>query len=253
MRIDEYLFRNGFFDSRTKAKQAIENGNVLFNGKKILKPSKEVSESEKIEISVTADESFVSLGGYKLSKALKDFNFSVKNLVVADIGASTGGFTDCLIKNGAEKVYAVDLNDDLLHNSLKNNNKVVRIIKNAKNLTLSDFADSLDLITADLSFISLKQVLSVFYNILPADGKVILLIKPQFEMGEKRKFKNGIIKDEKLKKQVCLEVYETASNVGFYALDMTVAPLKEDKNTEFLILLAKNSGKDCTFNELYKF
>ncbi len=251
MRIDEFLFANGFFDSRTKAKQAIEDGNVFMDGKQIKKPSVDVADVELSRITVKAKVSFVSLGGYKLLKALKDFDFSVKDLVVADIGASTGGFTDCLLQNGAAKVYAVDLNDDLLHDFLKKNGKVVRIIKNAKNLTADDF-ENLDLITADLSFISAKQVLGVFYGILPENGKVILLIKPQFEIGEKRKFKNGIVKDSKTVKSVCGEVYDAARSVGFVALNMTTAPIKEKKNTEFLILLAKK-GQNIEFDELYKF
>lgn len=251
MRVDEFLFVRGYFDSRTKAKQAIENGEVFLDSKPIIKPSKEISETDNPEIEVKSKETFVSLGGYKLSKALKKFDFRVKNLVVADIGASTGGFTDCLLQNGAAKVYAVDLNDDLLHNSLKNNEKVIRVIKNAKNLKSDDFGN-LDLITADLSFISATQVLETFYNLLPENGKVILLIKPQFEIGEKRKFKNGIIKDVKTVKLVCRSVYDAAVSVGFAAINMTTAPLKEDKNIEFLILLAKN-GSNVDFEKLYKF
>lgn len=252
MRIDEYLFTRGFFDSRTKAKQAIESGQVFSDGKRVDKCSKDVAEGFNPLITIAETERFVSLGGYKLAKALKDFNFSVKNAVVADVGASTGGFTDCLIARGAAKVYAVDLNDGLLHDSLKNNDKVVRVIKNAKNLTRNDILDA-KIITADLSFISATQVLPVFYDLLPDDGKLILLIKPQFEIGEKRKFKNGIIKDARTVKSVCRKVFDAAKSVGFCPLDLTVAPLKEDKNVEFLIFLAKNSAKPAEFDELYKF
>ena len=252
MRIDEYLFTRGFFDSRTKAKQAIENGEVFCGGKQVLKCSKEITEQSEPVIEIKNEVRFVSLGGYKLFKALKDFNYNVGNLTVADVGASTGGFTDCLIQNGAAKVYAVDLNDDLLHESLKNNVKVVRVIKNAKNLTISDLPD-VNLITADLSFISAKQVLPVFYGLLRDGGNVILLIKPQFEIGEKRKFKNGIVKDAKTVKSVCRSVVDYAKEVGFYTLGLTVAPVKEDKNTEFLLLLSKNRGENKTFEEMYKF
>ncbi|MEG9429619.1 MAG: TlyA family RNA methyltransferase [Christensenellaceae bacterium] len=252
MRIDEFLFTKGFFDSRTKAKQAIERGDVFYDDRKVLKASAYVSEDDTAKIEIKDGEYFVSLGGYKLSKALKDFGFSVEGLTVADVGASTGGFTDCLIKNGAKQVYAVDLNDDLLHESLKNNEKVVRIIKNARNLTATDFS-GLDLITADLSFISAKQVLSVFYNLLPESGKIILLIKPQFEIGEKRRFKNGIIKDEKTVKSVCRSVYEEAVKVGFSAIDLTDAPRSEDKNTEYLIFLRKDGKNGVDFEKLYKF
>lgn len=252
MRIDEFLFRKGFFDSRTKAKQAIERGDVFRYGRQVLKASTEIADGDEAKIEIQDGEYFVSLGGYKLSKALKDFGFSVEGLTVADVGASTGGFTDCLIKNGAKKVYAVDLNDDLLHESLKNNDKVVRIVKNAKNLTATDFSE-LDLITADLSFISAKQVLSVFYDLLPENGKVILLIKPQFEIGEKRRFKNGIIRDAETVKSVCRSVYEEAVKVGFSAVNLTDAPRSEDKNTEFMILLRKDGKCGADFEKLYKF
>ena len=252
MRLDEYLTKNGFFDSRTKAKQSIINGEVIINGEKVDKPAKEISENDSFDIVIEKVENFVSLGGYKLSKALKDFGFSVKDRIVADIGASTGGFTDCLLQNGAKKVYAVDLNDDLLHASLKNNVKVRRIIKNAKQLTREDLID-IDLITADLSFISAKQVLDVFYRVLPDNGKVILLIKPQFEIGERRNFKNGIVKDDKIRKSACLNVYNAAIDAGFSAINMTVAPLNKDKNAEFLLLLAKNNQTSRDFDSLYSF
>ena len=252
MRFDEYLAFKGFFDSRTKAKQAILNGEVKVNNERINKPAKEMSENAHYDIIIEKAENFVSLGGYKLSKALKDFDFSVKDKSVADIGASTGGFTDCLLQNGAAKVYAVDLNDGLLHASLVNNDKVVQIVKNAKNLTKTDL-EGIDLITADLSFISAKQVLEIFYNLLPDNGNVILLIKPQFEIGERRNFKNGIIKDDNIRKNACLGVYNAAVNVGFSVSNMTTAPINKDKNIEFLILLSKDNVKNVDFDSLYKF
>ena len=250
MRADEFLTINGFFDSRTKAKQAIERGEVFFNGKRVLKPSAETDGQAETEIKSAV--CFVSLGGYKLAKALKDFQFDVNGLIVADVGASTGGFTDCLLQSGAEKVYAVDLNDGLLHKSLKGNNRVISVIKNAKALTRED-VDGANLITADLSFISAKQVLSVFYDILPDDGNVILLIKPQFEIGERRRFKNGIIRDGKIIKNACKNVFDAAESAGFSAIKITTAPIFDDKNTEFLILLTKGKKNGATFNELFNF
>ena len=252
MRLDEFLAKKGFFDSRTKAKQAIEKGEVKINGDKVLKPAKEIVETQDHNVLIEKSENYVSLGGYKLSKALKDFAFSVDGKTVADIGASTGGFTDCLLQRGAAKVYAVDLNKDLLHASLVKNDRVVQVAKNAKDLTETD-TFGIDLITADLSFISATQVLDVFYRILPDNGNLILLIKPQFEMGERRNFKNGIIKDEKIRKNACFGVYKAARQAGFSAIDMTTAPINKDKNIEFLILLAKNNEKSKDFDGLYKF
>ncbi|MBO4251492.1 MAG: TlyA family RNA methyltransferase [Clostridia bacterium] len=252
MRLDEYLTVNGYFDSRTKAKQAIARGEVFINDKQTVKPALEVGNGEMLNVKIEQAENFVSLGGYKLSKALKDFEFSVEGKTAADIGASTGGFTDCLIQRGAAKVFAVDLNDGLLHETLKLNDKVVQIVKNAKNLTKEDLTD-IDLITADLSFISARRVLDIFYGLLPDNGFVILLIKPQFEMDERRNFKNGVIKDDKLRKTACLNVYNTAINAGFRAIKMTTAPINKDKNTEFLILLYKGDAKNESFENLYKF
>ena len=159
MRLDNYLTEKGYFDSRTKAKQSIERGEIFINSKLINKASYEINEDLEYKIERICEDSFVSLGGFKLKKAITDFNFDCNNLIVADIGASTGGFTDCLLKNGAKKVYAIDLNDELLHKSLKEDNRVVSIIKNAKDLTLKDFDDKIDLIVADLSFISLTMVI----------------------------------------------------------------------------------------------
>ena len=131
MRIDAFLTERGFFVSRNKAKESVERGEIIFNGIVVEKPSFTVSDSDYDKIKVVKKVSeFVSIGGFKLEKALDDFNFSVKGLVCADVGASTGGFTDCLIQRGAEKVYAIDLNDNLLSNKLKENSAVISIIKN---------------------------------------------------------------------------------------------------------------------------
>ena len=238
MRLDNYLVEKGFFDSRTKAKQAIERGEILLNGKVILKCAYEIKD-EDVEINHVYESKFVSLGGYKLEKALKDFDFSVKDLIVADIGASTGGFTDCLLQNQARKVFAVDLNDTLLHQKLKEDVRVISIVKNAKDLTISDFNVPLDLIVADLSFISITQVISVFSNLLSIGKKLILLIKPQFEIGEHKRFKNGIVKDKKIHDRVCNNVVEIAKEYNLEKIDITVAPINENKNIEFLLLLSK--------------
>ena len=238
MRLDIFLYTNGYFQSRNKAAEAILRGEVYLNGVKILKPSFLVNGESNCNIEIVSENNFVSVGGYKLYKALKDFDFSVKGLVCADVGASTGGFTDCLLQNGAEKVYAVDLNDELLSEKLKCNPKVVELTKNAKFLKKEDFQDEIDLIVADLSFISEKAVLPVFKTLLKEAGRMIILIKPQFEMGEKRKFKNGIVSDEKARNTVVNDVILFAKNIGLKPLNLTEAPIKEGKNIEYLLLLS---------------
>jgi 23S rRNA (cytidine1920-2'-O)/16S rRNA (cytidine1409-2'-O)-methyltransferase len=241
MRLDLYLVENGYFSTRTKASQSIERGEIFVNSKQITKPA--FSIDGQVVIERVCPSEYVSVGGFKLEKALKDFNFDASDMVVADVGASTGGFTDCLIKNGAKKVYSIDLRDDLLHDKLKEDNRVSLIVKNAKELTRQDFNENLDLIVADLSFISVSHVLGVFNQLIDENKDIILLIKPQFETGKKQKYKNGIIRDDKVHKQVCFNVYEQAKDVGLMAQAITSAPIVEGKNKEFLIWL-KKGGQD---------
>jgi 23S rRNA (cytidine1920-2'-O)/16S rRNA (cytidine1409-2'-O)-methyltransferase len=238
MRLDNYLTVNGYFDSRTKAKQAIERGEILVNGQIITKSSLEILSDVVIERKFKTE--YVSLGGFKLEKALSDFSFCVENLVVADIGSSTGGFTDCLLQKGAKKVFSVDLRDDLLHSRLLADNRVSMLVKNAKDLNTNDFKEKLDLIVADLSFISISQVVDVFYNLLNDGSRAIILIKPQFETGKRQKFKNGIIRDKKIQKQVCENVYNLLISKKLFPQAITTAPVYQDKNIEYLILLQKN-------------
>ncbi len=242
MRLDNFLVEKSFFETRTKAKQAIERGEIYINDKVVKKVSFEVKDENSI-IKRICKESFVSLGGFKLKKALEDFNYQVNELICADIGSSTGGFTDCLLQCGAKKVYAVDLNDELLHNSLKEDEKVVPIIKNCKNLIKADFNENLDLIVADLSFISVTQAIPVLANLLEEGKNLLILIKPQFETGEKIKFKNGVIRDKKIQLNACFKAYDCAIENSLAPIKFTTAPLNGDKNLEFLMLLEKN-GKD---------
>lgn len=250
MRLDNYLVQIGLFDTRTKAQQAICRGEIFLDKKVVLKSSYQVNEENTISVDYVYTEKYVSLGGYKLKKALNDFNFDVKNLVVADIGASTGGFTDCLLKNGAKKVYCVDLNDELLHHSLKSDNRVVRVIKNAKELNFLDFNDKLDLVVADLSFISLKDVINVFSNLLNTGKKLIVLIKPQFETGQKIKFKNGIVKDKKIQIEICKKIFNLALESSLCPISFTTAPVVDGKNLEFLMLFEKDGKSGMNIDDI---
>ena len=251
MRLDNYLTEKGYFDSRTKAKQAVERNEVMINGKPINKPSYEINHDKPISVGILTTERFVSLGGYKLQKALNDFKFPVSGMVAADLGSSTGGFTDCLIQNGAEKVYAVDLNDSLLHRRLSANKKVIRLIKNARDLEREDFPCPPDLITADLSFISATYVIPVIENLLFSGKYAIILIKPQFEAGEKHKFKNGIIKDKKFIISACRKIYDCAIGHNLAPQAITEAPRYQNKNSEFLILLKKDGDNVIDLDEYF--
>lgn len=251
MRLDAFLCYKGYFFSRTKSKQAIESERVYIDGILRNKPSFEVNEESEKVVEIKQETEFVSLGGYKLDKALSDFSFSVKGLIAADLGASTGGFTDCLLQRGAKRVYAVDLNDSLLDERLKNDERVIGIVKNVRHLVRSDFPERVDVITADLSFISLTKVLSIMSDIIDENTYIIALIKPQFETETRMKFKNGIIRDESVKTAALKKVYDFAVNVGLSPLKITNAPLVKDKNEEFLILLKKTDKETVSFDKIF--
>ncbi len=251
MRLDEFLERNNFFSSRTKAKQAILRGEIKVNGVKICKPSYSIEENGNDEITYDCDVKFVSLGGYKLKKALDEFEYSVDNKIAADIGASTGGFTDCLLQNGAKKIYAVDLNDELLSPELKENDKVFPIIKNVKFLKPDDFDFPIDLVVADLSFISATIALPIISGLLDDGKDVILLIKPQFEIGERKKIKNGVVRDKKVIISVCNDVLACARANYLIPQVITDAPRNRDKNLELLVLLRKNGLENQSFKKYF--
>lgn len=236
MRLDKFLAEN--FGSRTKAAFAIRKGLVLVNGKPA-EPSCEYRENDKIEI-LTAAESYVSVGGFKLSKALKDFNFSVKGKVFADVGASTGGFTDCLLQNGAKKVYCIDVGESQLDKSLIGPNISVIDNFNARNLSKDMFEEELDCVVIDVSFISLTYILEGVSNIIKDGTNVIALIKPQFECESRSVGKNGIVKDAEAHKKIVFKVLDFAESCNLKPLKLTDAPVVAGKNIEYLALFEKS-------------
>jgi 23S rRNA (cytidine1920-2'-O)/16S rRNA (cytidine1409-2'-O)-methyltransferase len=237
MRIDKYLSER--FGSRNKALQAIEKGLVLVDGKRV-QPSYNYIEGQKIEI-IEAEESFVSVGGFKLSKALKDFNYSPKGKIFADIGASTGGFSDCLLQNGAKKVYCIDVGESQLDKSLLSKNVVVMDNFNARNLKRDDFPEHIDGVVIDVSFISLTYILNAVSGILDDGGEVLALIKPQFECESKSVGKNGIVRDSKTHQKVIEKICNFSNECGLTPIKITNAPIVKDKNFEYVILLQKNA------------
>jgi len=240
MRLDNYLFENKKFASRTKAKEAIERGEVLVNGK-IVKPSHDVSEKDVIALSGSAGE-YVSNGAFKLLRAFEVFNFYVDGLTVADIGASTGGFTQVALKMGAKKVFALDVGESLLDDKLALNERVVSIENtNARFMDKNTFGGEVDVVVTDVSFISLTYILQAIYGILKDGGEAVVLVKPQFECGPKFLSKNGIVTDKKVRRNVCEKIIEFAQSVGFGALGLDYAPIREGKNVEFLLHLKKNA------------
>ena len=250
MRIDTYLFQNNKYLSRTKASEAISRGEIFVNGKAVKKPSLEVSDSDIIEI-IQTKQTFVSNGGYKLEKAFEDFNFSAKGLTFADVGASTGGFTDCLLKHDAKKVYAIDVGESLLSIELKQNEKVIVIDNfNARNLCYESLGEKVDGVVCDVSFISLTYVLAQIYSVLNDNGFAIVLIKPQFECGKKELNKNGIVTDKKVRVECVKKILDFAVTIGFTPSNFTNAPIKQDKNREYLLKLDKFKSTPIKFSSI---
>ncbi len=237
MRADKFFAEK--FGSRTKAAEAIEKGLVLVNGKKI-KAKEEIKDTDDI-LFIEANERFVSNGGYKLARALACFSLSCKDKIFADIGASTGGFTDCLLQNGAKKVYAVDVGESLLHENLLRNDAVIRMENtNARYLQKSDFPDALDGVVTDVSFISLRLIFPVIRELLSDDGESIVLIKPQFECENKTIGKSGIVQTTAHPK-IVEKVLGYALENGLYPFGITNAPLRKGKNIEYVLWLKKST------------
>ena len=239
-RLDLFLVENGYFESREKAATSILAGSVYVQGEKALKPSQKVSAD--ISIHIKERPRFVSRGGEKLAAAFKEWPLSCKNKIVVDLGASTGGFTDCMLKNGAQKVYAVDVGYGQLDYRLRQEPKVVCMEKvNARYLSAKDFFEEISFLTGDLSFISLKKVLPAIHSILTAMGTAILLIKPQFEAKPKEVQKGGVVRDETVIERILEEIKTEAQKIGFQTHAIIPSPLKGPAgNQEYLIWLTKS-------------
>lgn len=249
MRLDKFLAEK--YGSRTKAASAIKDGFVRVNGK-IVPPSYEYSEKEELTF-FERERTFVSNGGYKLAKALDDFGYEVKGKIFADIGASTGGFTDCLLQNGAKKVYCIDVGENLLDRSLLYKNIVIMDNLNARELKIGMFEEKLDGIVTDVSFISLTYILDKAAQVIDEGKDVIALIKPQFECEGGRVGKNGIVRDAAVHKKVIQKIYDFAISCNLAPLSLTNAPIKQDKNLEYLILFRKGEKKITPISTLLKY
>ena len=225
--------------SRTKAARFIEEGRVFYRGVCVDKPSKDVPDDAEIELREAQD--FASVGGDKLEKALNDFGADVSGAICADIGASNGGFTDCLLRRGAAKVFAVDVGECALPDRLKTDPRVVvKDRLNARFIGVDDIGEPLDVVTIDVSFISLKLILPPAERLLKHGGRVFALIKPQFEAGKSALSKRGIVTSPKVRQAVVDDVCAFAKDIGFEVVGVTSAPIKKDKNVEFVALFLKN-------------
>ena len=235
-RLDQILFNRNLAESKTKAQAMIMAGQVFVEGKIVNKSGFNINSNVEIKIKNLGPK-WVSRGAYKLLTALEKNRIIVKNKTCIDLGSSTGGFTDVLIQSGADKVYAVDVGTNQLHEKLKKNNKVISLEKtNARYLKKDQFEELIDIMVCDVSFISLKKVIEPNLHLLKDESVIIALIKPQFE-SKKNETKKGVVKDLIIHLRICNEINEWFENIGrSKVLSINESPIKGPKgNTEFLI------------------
>ncbi len=245
MRADQYLVESGKVSGRDRAGRLIAEGKVFVDGRQILKKSEEIIGGE---ITIIDDCPYVGRGGLKLEGALTQFSFDPKGLVCADIGSSTGGFTDCLLQKGAKKVYAVDSGSDQLHPSLRADSRVVCMERtNARHMEQATLGEAVDLAVMDVSFISQTLLHPAIARILKPGGTLISLIKPQFEVGRSRIGKNGIVKQERDRLAAVEQVKQSAALCSLICEDVISSPIKGgDGNAEYLAKFVLQTGKDSS-------
>lgn len=244
-RLDVLLVKKGLAPSREKAKTMIMEGNVFVNNQREDKAGTNIPEDAVIEIKGNTLK-YVSRGGLKLEKAMTHFGISLENKICMDIGASTGGFTDCMLQNGAKKVYAVDVGYGQFAWKLRTDERVVCMEKtNIRYVTPEDIADVLDFASVDVSFISLAKVLPAAKELLRDEGEMVCLIKPQFEAGREKVGKKGVVRDPAVHREVIEKVITDARELGFSILHLEYSPIKgPEGNIEYLIHICKGGRKE---------
>lgn len=248
-RLDVLLTQQGMAESRQKAQAIIMSGVVFANGQRADKPGMAIANDASIEVRGHVMP-YVSRGGWKLEKAIKIFPITLKGKVCADIGASTGGFTDCMLQNGAKKVYAVDVGYGQLDWRLRNDPRVVCMERtNARYLTREQIPDELEFASIDVSFISLSLIFPALYQLLSQHGEIACLIKPQFEAGREKVGKKGVVRDKAVHLEVLEHFLEHAKANNFTVLGITYSPIRgPEGNIEYLGYLKKGAGEDAEVN-----
>lgn len=245
-RLDAAVFDLGLSQSREKARALIMEGLVYVDNQKSDKPGTQVSDSAVIEVRGKLNP-YVSRGGLKLEKAMQSFPIRLDDKICMDVGASTGGFTDCMLKSGAKRVYAVDVGYGQLAWSLRTDDRVVNLERtNARYLTKENVPDEIEFTSIDVSFISLKIILPAIKSLLSQNGEIVCLIKPQFEAGRDKVGKKGVVRDKAVHKEVVRGICEFALQGGFSVLGLTYSPVKgPEGNIEYLAYLQKNDEAEC--------
>ncbi len=239
-RLDVLLVQKGFFESREKAKRVIMTGVVFVDGQRVDKAGTQIQEEAEIEVKGSMCP-YVSRGGMKLEKAVKAFDINLNRKYCVDMGASTGGFTDCMLQNGAEKVYSIDVGYGQLDWRLRTDERVVNMEKtNIRYLDKTLIEDRIDFVSIDVSFISLTLILPVAYEVLEDGGELVCLVKPQFEAGREQVGKKGIVRDKSVHREVILKVTDFSAGLGFSVCGIDYSPMTGAKgNVEFLVYLRK--------------
>ena len=242
VRLDLYLFENGFTESREKAKALIMSGIVYVNDQKELKPGRDIKSDDVVEVRGSTLK-YVSRGGLKLEKAMQEFPINLKDCVCMDIGASTGGFTDCMLQNGAKKVYSIDVGYGQLAWKLRSDERVVNLERtNFRYVTHEQIPEEIDFASVDVSFISLKIILPVMYELLKDNGEAVCLIKPQFEAGREKVGKKGVVRDVNVHTEVIENIVSFAASQKFTVSGLSYSPVKgPEGNIEYLIYLKKSN------------
>ena len=251
-RLDVILVNQGYAASREKAKAIIMSGNVYVNGQKEDKAGTAFDES-KIQLEDRGSTlKYVSRGGLKLEKAMEKWAFELTNKVCMDIGASTGGFTDCMLQNGAAKVYSVDVGHGQLAWKLRNDERVVCMEQtNFRYMVPEDIDEQLDFASVDVSFISLTKILIPARNLLKEGGEMVCLIKPQFEAGREKVGKNGVVREPDTHRQVIEKIVDYADSIGFAVLHLEYSPIKgPEGNIEYLVHLKKEREPEEAIRQL---
>ena len=248
-RLDVLLVRHGLAQSREKAKAIIMSGSVLVNGQREDKAGMTFDDKAQIEVKGHVMK-YVSRGGYKLEKAMEQWNFSLEDKVCMDVGASTGGFTDCMLQNGAVKVFSVDVGRGQLDWKLRNDERVICMEKtNMRYVKPEDIGELVDFISIDVSFISLTKILPPVKACLKEDGQVVCLIKPQFEAGREKVGKKGVVRDRAVHEDVIKQIMDFASALGFSLLHLDYSPIKgPEGNIEYLLHLL-NRPEESRIND----
>lgn len=243
-RLDRFLVEKGYFKTRSQAQLAINEGKIKVNGRIITKNGFDIEENDQIEYE-KEEYQFVSRGGYKLLAALEYFKIDLNGMTVLDIGASTGGFTDCARQFGARKIYAYDVGHDQLAEELQNDERIIsREGVNCRNLTAEDFTDPIDFICMDVSFISCSKMLKAISDTLADKGEAVILFKPQFEVGSQYLNRQGLVVNDKIIRDRLLVTLELINRSGMQWIGKIESPIKGgDGNREYLIYLRKDNNQ----------